>query len=155
MTAGSDWDYVFLSHMGIDADTNCYNYKTQGGTELRSLIKAYQNRTVFSLDGVSKNFANISGRITAYQFGHMHTELTLYDKELKLWQISTATANSGSGATKKPLSETNISNKTYDWNVLERTNGTETEYCFDIMSADRNSVYKYAYGAGTNEQMAY
>lgn len=154
LTADSDWDYIFLSHMGIDTDTNCYNYKTLGGTELRSLIKAYQNRTEFRLGDLSKSYAGVSGRITSYQFGHVHTELTLFDKELKLWQISTATASKRNNSTKS-LSESNITNKTYDWNILNREADDEAKYCFDIMSVDKTSVHKYAYGAGTDEKMTY
>lgn len=154
MTADKDWDYVFLSHMGIDANTNCYNYVTQNGPALRDVIKAYQNRQSYGVGGKVKDYSGVSGKILAYQFGHIHTELTHFDHDVGLWQISTATANAGNNTTKS-LQESSISNKKLDWNILNRTGDPINEYCFDIMSVDQSSVHKYGYGASTDEKMNY
>ena len=152
MTAGEGWDYVFFSHMGIDSNTNAYNYATKFGHELSELIKAYQNRKVFASEGVNVNFSSAKGKILSYQFGHTHVELTHYTRELDLWQISTATANKAQNTT-KDLSETSITNKNLDWHVLDRSATGDSAYCFDIMSVGDTVINKYAYGAGSDEEM--
>lgn len=153
LTAPDDWDYIFLSHMGIDKDTNSYGYSTLQGKTLRSIIEAYQNKTACSGDGFSADFTGRTGKILSYQFGHIHTELTNYSKDIDLWQICTATANP-SQSSSKPLSETSITNKELDWNILVRT-GEDNEKCFDIMSVDESKILKYAFGAGSDEEMTY
>ncbi len=152
MTAGEGWDYIFFSHMGIDSQTNSYNYATKFGSELGDIIDAYQNRKTFTMEGVTTNFSSAKGKILSYQFGHIHAELTHYTRELDLWQISTSTANKSQNTT-KTLSETSISNKKLDWNILNRTATEDSAYCFDIMSVGDNIISKYAYGAGTDEEM--
>ena len=154
MTADKDWDYVFMSHMGIDANTNCYNYVTQNGPALRDVIKAYQNRQSYGVGGKVKDYSGVSGKILAYQFGHIHTELTHFDHDVGLWQISTATANAANNSTNS-LQDSSISNKKLDWNILVRSGDPINEYCFDIMSVDKTSVLKFGYGASSDEKMSY
>lgn len=146
MTAGNDWDYIFLSHMGIDTKTGCYGYATKGGSELREILQNFSARKA--------DFKNNTGKILAYQFGHIHAELTYFDAELGLWKISTATANPAQNST-SALEESNITDKTLGWNILNRAEKAESKMCFDIVSADRCRVLKFAYGAGNDKTMEY
>lgn len=152
MTAGEGWDYVFFSHMGIDSETNSYNTSVKYGSQLSNLIDAYQKRKTFSIEGVNADFSSAKGKILSYQFGHTHVELTHYTRELDLWQICTATANKAQNTT-KDLSETSITNKNLDWHILDRSATDDSAYCFDIMSVGDTVINKYAYGAGSDEEM--
>ena len=154
LTAGDDWDYVFVSHMGIDYGTNCYNSAVQYGNELRSIISAYQNQGVFSYQDISADFSNKSGRILSYQFGHIHSELTLYSKDINLWQICTATASVAQSTT-KALADTSITDKTLPWNILDRQLHSDSEACFDVMSVSHDVIYKYSFGAGSTSELKY
>ncbi len=153
MTAGNDWNYVFLSHMGIDAQTNCYGYNTLNGAELRKIISAYQNKTTCRIGANKTDFSKTKGEILAYQFGHIHNELVLDSNDIDLWQICTATASVGSSSSGKTVKDTSISDKTLDWKILTRTLGTETDPCFDVMSVNDKTVQKWAFGAGNTVEV--
>ena len=99
-------------------------------------------------------FGKKTGKILAYQFGHVHNELTYFDDELGFWKISTATANASQNSATS-LDDTNITDKTLGWNVLDRAKDAESAMCFDVMSADRHKVLKFAYGAGSDKTMEY
>lgn len=155
MSADTDWDYVFLSHMGIDSETNSYGYSTKSGATLRKLISAFQNKTTLKSGGIFADFSDTKGKILSYQFGHIHMELTHYSKDIDLWQTTTATANVGQSATGKTVAETSVTEKSLDWMIYDRILGGESEACFDIMSVSDEVIYKYAFGAGSNEEMNY
>lgn len=155
MTADKDWDYVFLSHMGIDSDTNSYRYDTKYGKILRDIIRAYQNKSFVASDTVTADFSNTKGRILSYQFGHQHLELTHYSRDINLWQITTATASVGASSTGKTVDETDVTNKRLDWKIYNRALGSESEACFDIMSVSDKIIFKYAFGAGSDEELEY
>ncbi len=153
MTAGNDWNYVFLSHMGIDKQTNCYGYDTKNGAELRKIISAYQNKTTCRI-GVNKaDFSKTKGRILAYQFGHMHHEVVFSSSDIDLWQICTATASIPDTSSKTDIKDTTINDKTLDWKLLDRVLGTDTEACFDVMSVDGSKVQKWNIGGGLDVEV--
>ncbi len=152
MTAGNDWNYVFLSHMGIDSQTNSYNYSVIGGSELRKIISSYQNKNSCRIGSTKVDFSKTKGQILAYQFGHQHIELTLKSSDIDLWQICTATASAGQKAS-TPIADTSITDKTLGWKLLDRVLGTESEACIDVMSADSKRVYKWNIGGGNDVAM--
>ncbi len=152
MTAGNDWNYVFLSHMGIDSQTNSYNYSVIGGSSLRKIISAYQNKSSCRIGTAKVDFSKTKGQILAYQFGHQHIELTLKSNDIDLWQICTATAGAGQTAS-TPISDTSITDKTLGWKLADRVLGTESESCIDVMSADRTKIYKWNIGGGSSSAM--
>ena len=153
MTAGDDWNYVFLSHMGIDKQTNCYNYDTKNGAELRKIISAYQNKTTCRIGTKKADFSKKKGSILAYQFGHIHNEIVFNSSDIDLWQICTATASIPSTSSKTDIKDTSINDKTLDWKLLDRTLGTETEACFDVMSVDGKKIQKWNIGGGNNVEV--
>lgn len=154
LSAPADWDYVFVSHMGIDKQTNAYNYNTIGGSTLRTIIGQFQKRGAVSTSLINADFSSKKGKILVYNFGHSHRELTLYSKDIKLWQICTSTASVGEGSS-KPIDQTSITDKTLGWESYDRVLGGESEACFDIVSADKNSIYKYGFGASLDKVMEY
>ena len=153
MTAGNDWNYVFLSHMGIDKQTNCYGYQTQNGAELRKIISAYQNKSTCRI-GVNKaDFSKTKGRILSYQFGHVHNEIVFNSSDIDLWQICTATARIPSTSSETDIKDTDINDKTLDWKLLDRVLGTDTEACFDVMSVDGSKIQKWNIGGGNDVEV--
>lgn len=138
-------DTIFLSHMGIDGDTNSKD--VYFGAELRALIKAYQNKTAFSYDDgtvtINVDYTNVSGKILSYQFGHRHRETEIYSEDIDLWQICSSTANAYRKET------TNIQN----WLNPDYEMNTEREACLDVMSVSNTGVYKLNIGAGETVKM--
>lgn len=155
MTAPSDWDYVFMSHMGIDVKTQTNYYEPHYGTTLRAVINAFQNRKDFSFEDISANFANVTGKVLSYHFGHTHRELTRYCKDIDLWQINTATAQVSTNAEAIGSPKVTEDDKGNDWVSYDRQYGSDYEACFDIISVGEGVIYKYAFGAGTDEVLKY
>lgn len=122
MTAADDWDYVFLSHMGIIDANAAGTYKAKYGSELEAVIQAYQDKTKFWFDTVSaeKDFSATTGRILVYHHGHEHKEGTVYMDDLKLWKLMSPNANG---------------------DALR----------FDVVSATDSAVYKMPIGFGKEE----
>lgn len=150
LTAPDGYNYIFLSHMGIDADTNqTWGKPVMYGKELREIISAYQNKTVYNNEKIGKaDYTKTNGRILAYNFGHTHIELVLYSSDINLYQISTATPNIVNYSKTLSLDGTSTNNKSHDWRFYRRAYNTINEACFDIVCADEKGVYKYAFGAG-------
>ena len=46
MTAPADYNYIFISHMGIDSAVN--SNRMLGGETLREIIRAFQSRSSYS-----------------------------------------------------------------------------------------------------------
>ncbi len=155
MTAPADWDYVFMSHMGIDVNTQTNYYEPHYGTTLRAVMDAFQNRKDFSFEGMSANYSNVTGKILSYHFGHTHKELTRFSKDIDLWQINTATAQVSTDADVIGAPKVNNDTKGNDWVTYDRKYGTDNEACMDIISASDTVIYKYAFGAGTDEVLKY
>lgn len=155
MTAPSDWDYVFMSHMGIDVKTQTNYYEPHYGTTLRAVIDAFQSRKDFSFEDISASFANVTGKVLSYHFGHTHRELTRYCKDIDLWQINTASAQVGTNAEAIGSPKVTEDDKGNDWVSYDRQYGSDYEACFDIISVGEGVIYKYAFGAGTNEVLKY
>ena len=96
-------------------------------------------------------------------FGHTHSELTLYDEDIDLWQISTACANisqySGDGNVTRPSEQIaqsgSLNVKSYAWKWYYRALGSPSENCFDVVSANENRVIKYGFGTGSDSVMYY
>ncbi len=143
MTCDEGWDYVFLSHMGIDGSTNSID--VLNGQQLRDIIKAYQFKTAYSFtdtdltdgedDSISVDFTDTTGRILVYQFGHNHYEKEIYSEDIDLWQIITSSTNPG------------------NYKNVTQTLKTETELHFDVMFADRNDIYKHNIGSGSDNRL--
>lgn len=155
LTAGSDWDYVFISHMGVDKKTMHNNYDTKSGASLRAVISAFQNRNTYSATNISANFTNVTGKILVHQFGHSHCELTTYQKDIKLWQIGTATAQIQSSNSSISNISRRVDQYGNEWLIYPRAYGKENEHAFDIMSANENSINKFVFGAGTEKVLKY
>lgn len=155
LTAPADWDYVFMSHMGIDVNTQTNYYEPHYGTTLRAVINAFQTRKEFTFEGASANFSKATGKILSYHFGHTHRELTRYSKDIDLWQINTATAQVSTNAEVIGPPKTETDSKGNDWIVYDRKYGSENEACMDIISVSKNVIYKFAFGAGTDEVLKY
>ena len=83
---------MILCHMGVTSTDN--GWETPRGDKLYALLSAYQNKTAFADDelGVSIDYKDSKGKILNYHFGHIHRNKIYYGEELKLWQISTDTA---------------------------------------------------------------
>ena len=155
MTAPADWDYVFMSHMGIDVKTQTNYYEPHYGTTLRAVINAFQSRKDFSFEGGSANFAGVTGKVLSYHFGHTHRELTRYCKDIDLWQINTATAQVSTNAEAIGSPKVTEDDKGNDWVSYDRQYGSDYEACFDIISVGEGIIHKYAFGAGTDEVLEY
>ncbi|MBQ1186521.1 MAG: metallophosphoesterase [Clostridia bacterium] len=101
LQAGDDWDYIFISHMGIDEDTNFNTGAdiTWYGKDLRNIIKAYQFKTPYVNEelGINVDFTNTNGEILSYQFGHTHRQDWLYSEDVDLWQVNSDTAQRRDG----------------------------------------------------------
>lgn len=159
----TDKNVIFVSHMGIDKETNCYNTNIRFGAELRSIISAYQKGESYTATlkdywgnsvPVSADFSS-HGRILSYQFGHMHIEASLYSEDIDLWQISTSSANvdQTNVQTEEALMSGTANVKTLPWRVFTRKLGTESEACFSVMSVSADRIYRYAVGVGNDELM--
>ena len=101
LQAGDDWDYIFISHMGIDEDTNFNTGAdiTHYGKNLREIIAAYQFKTPYVNEelGINVDFTNTNGEILSYQYGHTHRQDWLYSADVDLWQVNSDTAQRRDG----------------------------------------------------------
>lgn len=135
LIADKGWNYVFLSHMNVQSSYRC-------GSELKALLTAFDARTTYTDDTIGTfDFSNATGRIMVYHYGHTHVENTEQDTALGLWRISTSSAN---------IAQLSNNNKGKDG---YRAFGTDTESCFDVMSVTEKTVWKYAFGAGTDAEL--
>lgn len=155
LTAGDGWNYIFISHMGIDYETsdNCKN-----GEILRGIITAFNKKEEFTFsyngsDGIEKcvkaDFKNPkNGKIVIFNFGHQHAELCHYSEDMDLWQVATGCENAfgGWGCA--------AGNKELPWVFMEdRTENTENETCFDTFSVNSEVCRKYNVGPGKDREM--
>ncbi|MBE6739652.1 MAG: hypothetical protein E7565_04970 [Ruminococcaceae bacterium] len=164
MTADKDWNYVYLSHMGIDGAMNAYGHQMYESKYVRDIFVAFQNKGVYTNENIGTfDYTDITGKIVVYNFGHTHTELVHYDKDIDMWQISTACANIGSyssqGNITKPDEEIvragSLNTKSYAWTWHYRALGSPSENCFDVISADENKVVKFAFGGSGTDKTVY
>ncbi len=156
--AADGWDYIIISHMGIENDTsdNCKN-----GENLRKVFSAFQNREKFDFTYTDMNGSEIEvnadftgikeGKILLYNFGHQHAELVHYSDDIDLWQIATGCENAWGG-----FGGPGGGNKELHWvQMKDRTEGTERETCFDVFCANRKVCYKFNVGPGEDAVMNY
>lgn len=134
LTAEEGWDYIFLSHMGIDHNTTS---SLANDDVMRDILKAYQTKGTYTAALTAKTTGETveikarytavseNDRIIAYQFGHNHEEKLTYSEELYLWQIC-------SGKWSNPA-----------WPL------------YDVMSASDEVVYKFNVGYGTDARLIY
>ena len=166
MQAPDDWDYIFLSHMGIDADTNTGSVTMPYGQEVRKVISAYNNGSTYTASftdiwgnpvEVSADFAGAAGKVLSHQFGHIHVEATVYSEDIDLYQFCTSSANVAqtSVQTAEAIAATAIINKKHDWRAYTRALGTDTEACFNVMSVSDKRIYRFTVGEGANEKVVY
>lgn len=155
LCAPDGWDYILISHMGIQQDTsdNCLN-----GDKLRAVLKAFQRRSAIAFaytdtDGspaaIEADFSHLrESRLLLYSFGHQHAELVHYSADIDLWQVATGCENAwgGGGAA--------AGDKSLPWVYMtDRTEGTERETCFDVFSVRREIGYKFNVGPGRDAVM--
>ena len=152
-----DYNYVFVSHMGIDSETNSGGETTNAGyrDKLRNVIEAYQNKTTYADGDHTADFTGFSGRILSYNFGHIHVELTHYSADIDLWQISTSSATIPGTQSLTELASSSINNRSLDWNPYYRALGTDSEACFDVVSVTPDAIYKFTVGLGNDEKLPY
>lgn len=154
LTCAPDWQYIFLSHMGIDASTN--SNLMGNGEALRALLRAVQWQTPYSYYGLDyqkqecKLSANYRkhpvGRVRMFAFGHQHAELVVYSEDLDLWQICAASMTPAGGFS--GLDES------LPWNFVPwRDSGRET--CIEYISVGEKGCYKYSLGPGAEVEMLY
>ena len=124
LQAGDDWDYIFISHMGIDEDTNFNSGAeiTWYGKNLREIIKAFQFKTPYANEelGISVDYTDTKGEILSYMYGHTHAQKNLYSEDIDLWQVNSDTAQIKDGY-------------------------------FDIMTANKTVINRYNIGYGYDE----
>ena len=124
LQAGDDWDYIFISHMGIDEDTNFNTGAdiTHYGKNLREIIAAYRFKTPYVNEelGINADFSATKGEILSYQYGHTHRQDWLYSADVDLWQVNSDTA--------------------------QRRDGF-----FDIMTVNKNAINRYNIGRGFDQ----
>lgn len=155
--APDGWDYIVISHMGIENDTssNCKN-----GENLRKVFKAFNLRGKFDFEytdlsgekiTVNADFSRIqNGKIIMYNFGHQHAELVHYSEDIDLWQVATGCTNAWGGCGGPG------ENKELPWILMkDRTVGTENETCIDVFSANEDLCRKYNIGPGEDAEMPY
>ena len=158
MTAPADYNYIFISHMGIDSAVN--SNRMLGGETLREIIRAFQSRSSYSfsytdINGeeitVNADFPeSISGKILFYSFGHQHSEAILYSEDINLWQVATGCENMRGGEGEGG------SDPSVKWKILNnRREGDETETCIDIISAGTKVCHKFNIGPGDDAEMPY
>lgn len=131
LTAEDGWNYMFISHMGIDKATNIADAVVNYGSELRDIIKSYQTKTPYINGelGINKDWSNTSGKILSYHFGHVHGEKSLYSDDIELWQFSSSTAKSE-----------------------DEFISTPDELCFDVISVTQANIAKQNLGRGENNR---
>ena len=129
LTAEDGWNYMFISHMGIDEATNGAGTVVNYGADLRAVIKAFQTKTAYVNDTleINKDWSTTSGKILSYHYGHVHGEQSVYSDDIEIWQFSSSTAQS-----KNEL----IS--------------TSDELCFDVVSVTQAHISKQNLGRGEN-----
>ncbi|MBQ1187081.1 MAG: metallophosphoesterase [Clostridia bacterium] len=123
-----EFDNVMVfSHMGTDSTTSTAEF----GAEIADVMAAYNNKTAYTNEALGIDVAyDDEGKILAYQFGHIHKELSVYNAAADLWQIATSTARADQGS---------------------RTLGNADEACFDAMSVSSSGVYKFGLGASESK----
>lgn len=157
LTAPDGWNYIFISHMGIDYDTSC---NCKNGEPLRGIISAFNYRKSYSFDYTDMNGTDITvnadfsgvkgGKIVIFNFGHQHSELVHYSEDIDLWQVATGCENAWGGwggpAGLKEL----------PWVLMkDRTEGTENETCIDVFSVNSRLCRKFNVGPGEDAEMKY
>lgn len=155
LSAPADWDYIFVSHMGINWLATGNGYDLFAGDTMRGIVAAFNGRTTYSSGSISVDFSSVSGKVLSYQFGHSHKELTNYGKDMDLWQICTATAQVSDDAAVIGDPKISTDERGNEWVSYDRQYGSDFEACFDIISASDTVIYKYAFGAGTNKTLKY
>lgn len=155
LTADEGWDYVFVSHIGIDNNTNTLKNNIRNGAVLRGIISAFQNNSSYENVemGISVDYRDNTAKLLSYQFGHTHTELSLYEDDLNLWQINTESANYGEYGAARGSSNTGYHNPEINWVRYLHEAGTESEAHFDVMSVCRDFVYRQNLGTGSYEKL--
>ena len=162
----ADYDVIFVSHMGIDRATNCYNSKVWFGEEIRELVKTFGAGGTYTASltdnwgnavSVNASFAGKNGDIITWQFGHQHLELSLYESDVDLWQICTpsASVDQSGDQTYEALATSSVNRKDLPWRVYVRKRGTKTEACFNAISVSSERVYRFSVGHGNNEKLIY
>lgn len=162
----ADYDVIFLSHMGMDEVTNSYWTKVWFGKNVREIIKAFNAGGTYTISltdnwgnavSVNADFSDVNGEIIVWQFGHQHIEMSLYESDVALWQISTSTPNVSnvSQKTLEQLASSSVNYKNLPWRVYTRKLGDKTEANFNAMSVSSERIYRFTVGEGANEKLIF
>ena len=138
----ADWQYIFISHMGIDSATN--SNLMGNGEALRALLRAVQWQTPYAFYGVdykkeecklSANYRkNPVGRVRMFAFGHQHAELILHSEDVELWQICAPSMTPAGGSSGRDNS--------LPWHVMPWKEA-ECEACLEYISVGERGCYRY------------
>lgn len=134
LQAGDGWNYIVLSHMGIDKSSDgSESYKN--GDVLRKIFDSFQNKNNYLNEGlgIDQNWTETNGKILSYQFGHEHKYSVKYNEDIDLWQFATTS----SGGSNSSLSQIFFS---------------ENQLNFDLMSVNENYIYRHTVGGGQDGQ---
>lgn len=165
-TLPSDYDVIFVSHMGIDRVTNSYGIDVFYGNDIRNVLKAFKEGGTYNAEftdlwgnpvSVNTNFADKNGKIISWQFGHQHIELSHYENDVDIWQICTLSANVNQSGTQtyEDLALDSVTYKNIPWRVYPRELNEITEASFNVMSVSKERVYRFTVGEGNNEKLIY
>lgn len=134
LNAGDGWNYIVLSHMGIDKSSNGKEtYKN--GDVLRAIFKEFQSKNYYLNEGlgIDRDWTETNGKILSYQFGHEHKYNVSYNEDIDLWQFTT-TSSGGS------------------YSGLDQNFCSENQLNFDLMTVNENYIYKHSVGSGAEAQ---
>ncbi|MBQ1186356.1 MAG: metallophosphoesterase, partial [Clostridia bacterium] len=165
-TLPTDYDAVFVSHMGMDKSTNSYGTTIWFGDDIRNVIKSYSAGEAYTANftdiwgnpvSVNADFAGKNGKLLSWHLGHTHVELSHYDSEIDMYQICTSSANVSRTSVKtyEALAAGGLNNKALPWRVYSRKYNSEAEACFNVMSVSSSAIYRFTIGAGNNEKLVY
>lgn len=165
-TLPAEYDVIFVSHMGIDKNTNSHGNKIWYSENVRDVLNAFTNGNSYNVNitgvwgdtvSVSADFGTKNGNLISWQFGHQHMELSYFESDLNLWQICTPSANVGQSGnqTEAQILGSNLNNKGLPWRAYARKLGAETEVCFNLISVSSDRIYRFSVGQGANEKLIY
>ncbi len=165
-TLPAEYDVIFVSHMGIDKNTNSHGNKIWYSENVRDVLNAFTNGNSYNVNitgvwgdtvSVSADFGTKNGNLISWQFGHQHMELSYFESDLNLWQICTPSANVGQSGnqTEAQILGSNLNNNGLPWRAYARKLGAETEVCFNLISVSSERIYRFSVGQGANEKLIF
>jgi hypothetical protein len=111
---------------------------TSTGEEVASVADAYNSKTTITVDDVTYDYSNANGEIKAMMIGHAHIDATGTTTGGIPWMVSDS------------------DNHARSLNSANRTDGTVTEQCFDVVSVNYQdgSIKTVRFGYGNNREFS-